>query len=80
VSIEEGSVNSRSLELGLKFDRLSAKRRLPLPVESGEEEERLNLDIVDLEVSIEYRYDHYELSLSLTRNDVYQGMHRDEYH
>ena len=80
VSIEEGPVNSRSLELGLKFDRLSAKRRLPVPVESGEEEERLNLDLVDLEASIEYRYDRYELSLSLTRNDVYQVMHRDEYH
>ena len=80
MSIEEGSVNSRSLELGLEFDRLSAERRLAVPVEFGEEEERLKLDLVDLEASIEYRYDRYELSLSLTRNDVYQGMHRDEYH
>ena len=80
VSIEESAANPLSLELGLEFDRLSAERRLAVPVEFGEEEERLKLDIVDLEASIEYRYDRYELSLSLTRNDVYQGMHRDEYH
>ena len=52
---------------------------LPLPQEPGRSRENMTLQQVELETEIEYRYGDWDLSYSLTRTDVYQGMHREEY-
>jgi TolB-like protein len=73
---DNGRQNMLCIELQL--DGLRSQLELSIPKEAGTETQELNLSLVDLKAEAEYRYSRYEISLSVTRNDVYQGLHREE--
>ena len=68
-----------ALRIELELDGQSAQTEIPIPEDAGAEREEMTLSLVDLEGEVEYRYGSYDISLELTRNDVYQGLHREEY-
>jgi len=67
------------IELLLEMDEEEHTKRLSVPTDAGSASEQIALELVSLELEIEYRYGSYELEMELTRNDVYQGLHREEY-
>ena len=75
---EDNGRNSR-LRIELVLDEQSSQIEIPIPEETGAERQEISISLVDLKGEVEYRYGSYEISLSVTRNDVYQGLHREEY-
>jgi TolB-like protein len=78
VSTEDDGRSAR-LVIDLVLDGRSSQMEIFVPEEAGAERGKTSLSLVDLEGEVEYRYGSYDISLELTRNDVYQGLHREEY-
>ncbi len=64
------------LQLSLELDEETRVLRLPLPTETARINDSITLELLTLKAEIERRYDRWDLDYSVTRNDVYQGMHR----
>jgi len=67
------------IDCTLNFGNEKKTRTLPIPTEPGRNEEKITLDLIELETEIEHRFEAWNLSFALTRTDVRQGMHREEY-
>jgi len=52
---------------------------ITLPPQGSVSSQNSTLQLLDIEIDIDARYNEWELSYSIRRNDVYQGMHRVEY-
>ncbi len=78
-AVIEESGRSSTLRIELELDDRSSWVEIPIPEEAGAEREETSLSLIDLKGEVEYRYGSYDISLSVTRNDVYQGLHREEY-
>ncbi|MFW5711945.1 MAG: CsgG/HfaB family protein [Spirochaetia bacterium] len=53
--------------------------QIPIPPQGSVSDQNSTLQLLDIEIGIDARYNDWELSYSIRRNDVYQGMHRVEY-
>jgi len=77
IRIDLGNVNT--IRFLLTYEETDEILQIKIPDISGSNKENVTLDLVELEAEIEYRFGRWEISYDLTRTDVYQGMHRDEY-
>ncbi len=68
-----------ALLINVQFNQLTRDFVIPLPQKGKVSSWEESFDLLDIEISIDARYNDWDLSYSIRRNDVYQGLHRQEY-
>ncbi len=79
VSASESSSQEEALLVQIQLNEAEQLLQVPVPAQGSVSSQNDTLQLLDIEIRIDARYSDWELSYSIRRNDVYQGLHRQEY-
>ena len=70
---------TETLKVEIQLNDAAQVLQIPVPPQGKMNSQNSTLQLLDIEIGIDARYSDWELSYSVRRNDVYQGLHRQEY-